>query len=492
MPASPQEVQYASGARRSEIPDTGKDHICERIHIGASYRLSGGPGRRPRGPQWSPQQLNKLAIVSPALAAHINRLKADPEGKSVWNIQSRPEDGISFPTVNEVLDTLALDDQLVVKGVASALSEYCNVLWFYQIIPTSFPSCLQWVAIDDDTTRNIIGAFSIPPPDNSPFSLHTFGLARYCWSDSNTPYSYKTDLHLANCAFILNWQGVFKRAIRHVIWETKPTDVVLLHTPVKYLKVTGPDGINKLRHREKAQVFSHLLRYLFRHRTTDVATVDNITSLLSYNGIEVGAIPSEFDDLSVNELMRRIEAILLPSPPESPAVPEPGRMKHSRQATHGSSKTASSSGSDRNSGPPRQATNTSQMTNGSRGTHGGDGRGRRAAGGGGASSSSSHHVTYLNRPNPSWKPLVVPIWVGISSGINSLRFIRKSSSEAPGPEPEPPREDRGGLALHIAFVREMLDDLNTFILRQHDEVAREMLDRRDLEIAGWAENLRNM
>ncbi|KAM7215153.1 hypothetical protein V8F06_009471 [Rhypophila decipiens] len=524
MTTSFREVQYASGAHRSEIPDTSPDPICQRIHIGARYRLSGGPGRRRRGPQWSRQQVNRLTAVSPALRAHINELRADEEGNKVWNIQSRADDGISGPTVSEVLEMLALDEQAVIEDVASVVSEFCNVLWFYQVIPTRFPSCVQWVAIDNQETRNIIGALNIPPPlrhvlrnptmfpsnaqwagrddlaarnippplrqattddtDHSRLSLSTVGHASWCWNEPTNPHAYETDLHLANCAFILDWRGVFRRAIRTVVWETRPADIVL-HTPVKYLKLTGPEGINKTRHREKEHVMSQLLRYLIRHRATDTANVDNTITLLSDNGIEVGDGPSEFEDPNVYQLLRRIEAILLPSP-SSPVVPGPGRVNHARRPTHGSSQTSSSSGSNPNGGPPRNNTDMSHMTSSSTRTRGGDGRERRTASGGGPS-SSSHSLPSSpppNRSNPSWTPML--------EKINSLLSSPKSNDPRAEPEPDPGRGFRGGPAGHADFVRRMLDAMHEFLLERHAVVAEEMHDRRESDIAGWKESLRNL
>ncbi|KAM7182688.1 hypothetical protein V8F33_014106 [Rhypophila sp. PSN 637] len=493
MTASYQEVQYASNGRVSHLETP--DPICQRIQIstGPRYRHSGGPGRQ--RPQWSPRQVKRLTAVSPALQARVNRLIVDSDGGNVWPIESRPDDGISANIASHVLDMIAFNEPArnEIEDEASVVSQYCNILWFFEAIPTRFPTCDLWAVIDSPDTRNIIGALHLPPPlrhiatngtDYSHLSFSATGHPTCCWSHPSSPYPYETALHLANCALILNWKEAFRRAIKPVIWETGPAEAVLV-TPVKYLKQAGPDGINKSRKQEKEQVLSFLTRYLMNRQKTDSQNVETTIEILSNRGIEIGDEPDRFDQPSVYQLLRKIEAVLLPPPPP-PAVPAPGRLAHSRKPTHGSSKTNSSSGSHnsasgaaRSGGPSRQDTN---MTSGTSHTHKSSSSKQHSGSRGGGGSGSK----VVSSP-PSSRPLGPSLTQAVEKLHWKLSNNRREQKAEP--EPDPALGPRGGPAGHADFVCEMLKEIHNFILDRQAMVAEDMLARRDLDVAGWEERL---
>lgn len=525
MTTSFREGQYAPGVIQP-------DPICQRIHIpdDATYTLGGAPGRRHTVPQWSPRQVIQLTAISPAIQARINKLIADSNGTSVWNLESRPKDGIHVSATFAVLDKLATQtdsEPEEIKNIASEVSKCCNVLWFYEVIPTRFPSSARWAVYDSATTRNIIGAANLPPPlrqvtthdtHHSHLSWTTIGDASWCWSEPSSPYPYETALELANCALILDWEEVFKRAIKIVIWETKPADAVLL-TPVKHLKLAGLDGINSTsnlgflfllpnnymfplthqtaerREEEKERVLSYLLRCLTSRRKTDSTNVDKTIKVLSNHGIEVGDMPDQFAQPSIYQLLRDIQTALVPTQPPTPSASEPGKRTHARKPTHGSSKSSSSSGSHqsapgttRDGGPHRHDTN---MTSGSSKPNKSNGIKRQSGSGAGASSSTSSGLPSsppphrsLNRPlGPSLTPLFEKFDSKLGSLLSSSNDRRESRTEAA------PDLAGWGPAAYMEFVHKMLQEMQIFVLKRQAAVAEEILARRDSEFERWGERL---
>ncbi|KAM7198214.1 hypothetical protein V8F20_006241 [Naviculisporaceae sp. PSN 640] len=519
MTTSPPDVQSTPGPRQ---PDAKPDLICDRIPFG----LGRTPGRRRTVPRWFPIQVVKLMTSSPTVQARINKLKADDDENETWEIRSKPEDGIHASVVFEVFDMVATEtemDPAELKDVAEVVSQFCNVMWFYEIIPARFPSSKKWTVIDG-ATELPIGAHEITPDPflhhvttngthHSTISTITAGRTPWCWERSSSLVlqfgGYETTMQLANCALILGWRDVFKRSIKPLIWETQPESSILI-TPVKYLKQAGPDGLKERRQQEKEQVLTHLLRYLTRYQKLDRASFDKATAALTNHGIELSDMPSDFTQPSVYELIRDIEAALAPGaaaaislppptppppPPPPPSGPESSRRTHTRKPTHVSS--SSSGSNDLAAGPmghPGTSRQGTTLTGSSANARKSNAHKRRSGSHGGPNSSGSSLPSPPAQNRPAGLPILPVLHHMGSTAVAMVSHLSNSGSRreprlGPEPEPDPPPPRRGGIARYDEFVRELLEELHNFVLYRQAVVANDLLARRDKDVEGWEARL---
>ncbi|KAK3389951.1 hypothetical protein B0H63DRAFT_464569 [Podospora didyma] len=291
-------------------------------------------GNAPAGgimPSWSSERVQTLSNMSPLIRAHADELRQHPE--RYWMLVVGDE--FDETTALRVLSLIGPGSAHRKERVASLCRE-CNVLWAFQVIPKYLPASQTWLAIDDDgdvagskfpghlrnTTRNTTYAPSLASSSqSSPI---------WCWSHSEDPSlrrrSRLMSHQLANIALILEWDEVFRREMKTVVWDwTGASPAGVLATPVERLQASGDQGLDARRDLEKRKILAHIVAYLDQHNhKSNRASVKQINKDLKAASM-AKLEPSSFRHPSIYTMLRDIEgAIFKPikRPAAGPAPPK--------------------------------------------------------------------------------------------------------------------------------------------------------------------------
>ncbi|KAK4160877.1 hypothetical protein QBC43DRAFT_324788 [Cladorrhinum sp. PSN259] len=297
-------------AGQQDINQPPPDPLCHRIGI-----LPPRHGDRPTNqdgymPQWSLERIEVLCSMSRFIWMNINELRANPD--LWWMPAIKDGDGFDPQTALRVLDMIGPDTKNRRQRV-SALSQECNVLWVFQVIPKMFPRSQTWEVLDDDgyltATRTMVrkaGRDTGSVSGSSSMSSPKWG-----WHSEQAHRTRLTSLQLANIALILEWEEVFKREIKTVIWDWTGTQAAL-ETPVERLRSEGENGLDVRRKSEKQLILTEIRQYLDRVKSTHKGSVKRLLRDLEAQNMQLE--PDSFLHPSIYSMLREIEGAILKEP----------------------------------------------------------------------------------------------------------------------------------------------------------------------------------
>lgn len=194
-------------------------------------------------PSWSSERIEVLCSMSRFIWTNINELRLNPD--VWWMPVIRDGEGFDAHMALRVLDMIGPDTKNRRQRV-SVLSQECNVLWVFQVIPKMFPRSQTWEVLDDDgyltATRTMIRKAG-KSYTGSVSGSSSMSASKWGWHSEPAHRSRMTSLQLCNIALVLEWEEVFKREIKTVIWDWTGTHASLA-TPVERLRSEGESGLD--------------------------------------------------------------------------------------------------------------------------------------------------------------------------------------------------------------------------------------------------------
>ncbi|KAK4183139.1 hypothetical protein QBC35DRAFT_508634 [Podospora australis] len=296
--------------------DMAPDPVCQSIRIcppakGADDSNAGIT------PDWTPDRVSILCSISPLIRARVDELRQRPE---LWWTPV-VGDGIDESTALRVLGMVG-PGTVRRRQRVSALSQECNVMWAFQINPMSLPASQTWEAVDDDGQLAASKTMVRKTARRSyPASVSSQSTPKWCWQLEPGHRYRLTSLQLANIAMVLQWEEVFKKEIRTVVWDWTGQSQAILSTPVDCLRAQGEGGLDARRKIEKEKVLTHMRDYLERQKNTNKASVKRTYKDLENHSMKLET--SSFLHPSIYSMLREIEAAILkekrPSGGQGPA-----------------------------------------------------------------------------------------------------------------------------------------------------------------------------
>ncbi|KAK3366749.1 hypothetical protein B0T24DRAFT_681937 [Lasiosphaeria ovina] len=319
-PTTAQEIIFLQ-----EVPDA----ICQRIRI-----CSPGGDETPTAatsgliPHWTPDRIRVLSAISPMIRAHVEELRQRSD--RWWLPLVGLGDGFDSGVALRVLDAITSSSlSLPPAGMqqqsqnwrtnerVSVLCRNCNVMWFFGVVPRLLPACQSWQAVDDDDKHQVIASRNMPRQSAasssrrwSQASLSSQASApKWCWHSEPGHSARLTCLQIANIALVLQWDEVFRREIKTVVWDWTGTSQAVLHTPVTRLRTHGDYGLDARRKLEKEKILLHMRNYLHRHKDSHATSVKRINRDFKMHTMEL--VPDSFLHPSIYSMLREVEGAIL-------------------------------------------------------------------------------------------------------------------------------------------------------------------------------------
>lgn len=231
---------------------TTAETICARVRIS----LRDGNSITVTNPSWTSEQINRIVQQSPVFERQILRLLHS--NQYVWDIEPADRDGFDTVAVDKFMGDLGRppESDVEIKMEIEALLSRCCAIWYFEVVPSRFRVASH--AIDNDNNGTVMAQKDTATPRTSSVPTRMSGgsgssvptssansiteLDTWCWNCESGHPSQETALKLANIALILNWEEVFKREIKRVIWNWNGESLER-GTPVERLQQDGPEGL---------------------------------------------------------------------------------------------------------------------------------------------------------------------------------------------------------------------------------------------------------
>ncbi|KAK4222532.1 hypothetical protein QBC38DRAFT_489606 [Podospora fimiseda] len=287
------------------------DPVCHRISILAPRQGDRLVTKEGFMPSWSPERIEILCSMSRFIWSNVNELRSNPDSR--WLLPLKDEDGFDPQMALRVLDMIGPDTKNRRQRV-SLLSQECNVLWVFQVIPKMFPRSQTWEVLDDDgylaATRTMVRK-AAQSYTGSVSGSSSMSSSKWGWHSEPAHRSRLTSLQLANVALVLEWEEVFKREIKTVVWDWTGTQATIV-TPVERLRSDGENGLDARRKSEKQMILREIKQYLDRVKTTHKGSVKRLLRDLEAQNMQLES--DSFLHPSSYSMLREIESAILKEP----------------------------------------------------------------------------------------------------------------------------------------------------------------------------------
>ncbi|KAK0735077.1 hypothetical protein B0T26DRAFT_746901 [Lasiosphaeria miniovina] len=323
---APPQGSAPSGTQHAE---QASDPICERVLIKWE-----GNVRTSITPAWAPGRVEVLSAVSPLIRARVDDLRCRPHHR--WEPVISKSDGFDADTATRVLNEIG-PETANRRQTVDLLCLEANVMWFFEVVAKQLRACPTWEATDGDGGLIASKSNSRHAVRKSQASQSSRSSQWQCWYSETAHWSRLTALQLANIALVLEWDDVFKRELKTVVWDWTNASEAVLETPVERLKATGEEGLDKRREDEKGRILRYMRKYLDDQKAVSREARDCVKrvkkDLKKHNvKLETG----HFEDPNIYRMLKKIDDCILKESlaPGEPAV-APQIVNRNRPATPG-------------------------------------------------------------------------------------------------------------------------------------------------------------